>query len=79
MKKENVLATEPVPKLLFKFALPSVIAMIVGAFYNIVDQIYIGNSIGVVGPMQARPSLGRTGRQSIPCMRFCLAALQILS
>ena len=41
MKKENVLATEPISKLLFKFALPSVIAMIVGAFYNIVDQIYI--------------------------------------
>ncbi|MFR1323751.1 MAG: MATE family efflux transporter, partial [Ezakiella massiliensis] len=49
MKKENVLATEPISKLLFKFALPSVIAMIVGAFYNIVDQIYIGNSVGVVG------------------------------
>lgn len=45
----NILGTEDVKKLLFKFAVPSVIAMLVGALYNIVDQIFIGQSVGMLG------------------------------
>lgn len=45
MKTEN-LGTENVWKLLMKFALPSVIAMIVNAIYNIVDRIFIGHYVG---------------------------------
>lgn len=47
--EKNILGTKEIPALLKKFATPSVIAMIVGAFYNIVDQIFIGNSVGVAG------------------------------
>ena len=36
-------------KLLRRFAVSSIIAMLVGALYNIVDQIFIGNSIGELG------------------------------
>ena len=46
---EYALATEPIGILLRKYATPSIVAMLVGAFYNIVDQIFIGNSIGVAG------------------------------
>lgn len=46
---ENPLGTAPVGKLLRKFAIPSIIAMLVGALYNIVDQIFIGHSIGELG------------------------------
>lgn len=47
--EKNILGSEDIGTLLKKFATPSVIAMIVGAFYNIVDQIFIGNSVGVAG------------------------------
>lgn len=46
---QNPLGIEPVGKLLRRFAVPSIIAMLVGALYNIVDQIFIGNSIGELG------------------------------
>lgn len=45
----SILGTADVKKLLFKFAVPSVIAMLVGALYNIVDQIFLGQSIGMLG------------------------------
>ena len=45
----NPLASEPIGKLLQKFAIPSIIAMLVGAIYNIVDQFFIGQKIGVLG------------------------------
>lgn len=48
-KKENPLGTAPVSKLLVKFAVPSIIAMLVSALYNIVDQLFIGNSVGELG------------------------------
>lgn len=51
MKKttSNPLATEPVGQLLRRFAIPSIIAMVVGALYNIVDQFFIGQSVGELG------------------------------
>lgn len=56
MKKEkkaavngNPLGSVPVGPLLRKFAIPSIVAMLVGALYNIVDQIFIGHSIGELG------------------------------
>ncbi len=40
----NPLGYEKIPALLKQFAVPSVIAMLVSSLYNIVDQIFIGNS-----------------------------------
>ena len=45
----NSLGTDNIGTLLRKFAIPSIIAMIVGALYNIVDQFFIGQSIGELG------------------------------
>ncbi|MDD6442042.1 MAG: MATE family efflux transporter [bacterium] len=45
----NPLGTEPVGALLRKFAIPSIVAMLVSALYNIVDQFFIGQSIGELG------------------------------
>lgn len=43
---ENLyLTTAPIKQLLIKFSIPCVLAMLVSALYNIVDQIFIGNSI----------------------------------
>ena len=46
---ENELAVKPVGKLIVKYAIPSVISLIVTALYNIVDQIFIGNAVGYLG------------------------------
>lgn len=48
-KKENVLGTEKISKLMWKFAIPSIVAMLVGALYNIVDQLFIGHAVGELG------------------------------
>ena len=47
--KPNPLSVEPVGKLILKFAVPSTIALIINALYNIVDQIFIGNIVGYLG------------------------------
>ena len=44
MEKNNqYLGTEPLGKLLFKLAVPSVVAQIINMLYNMVDRIYIGH------------------------------------
>ena len=45
----NPLYYEKPYKLLFKYAAPSIISMLVGSLYNIVDQIFIGQGIGING------------------------------
>lgn len=49
MKQDNPLGTKPVGKLLVQFAVPSIIAMLVSALYNIVDQFFIGHYVGMLG------------------------------
>ena len=46
---DNPLGYAPVGKLMVKFAVPSIIAMLVGALYNIVDQLFIGQRVGELG------------------------------
>lgn len=45
----NELAIKPVGKLVVKYAIPSIISLVVTALYNIVDQIFIGNAVGYLG------------------------------
>lgn len=44
--KSEFLGTEPIGKLLFRLALPTVAAQIINMLYNIVDRIYIGHMPG---------------------------------
>lgn len=48
-ENKNPLATEPLGRLIGKFAVPAVISMLVSALYNIVDQIFIGQGVGMLG------------------------------
>lgn len=48
-KRENPLGYAPIGKILPKFAIPAVISMLVSALYNIVDQIFIGQGVGMYG------------------------------
>ena len=42
-QKNAFLGTEPIGRLLFRLAIPTVIAQLVNMLYNIVDRIYIGH------------------------------------
>ena len=46
---QNPLGTEKVRKLLPKYAVPSIVSMLVMAIYNMVDQIFIGHYVGYLG------------------------------
>ncbi len=46
---QNPLGTQPIGKLILKFAVPGVISLLVNSLYNIVDQIFIGHKIGYLG------------------------------
>ncbi len=49
IKPGNPLAQDNIWGLLWKFAVPSIIAMLVSSLYNIVDQFFIGRSVGELG------------------------------
>lgn len=41
--KQNPLGYEPINKLLFRLAIPTITAQLINMLYNIVDRIYIGH------------------------------------
>lgn len=47
--EHNPLGFEAPARLLRKFAVPSIVAMLVTSLYNIVDQIFIGQGVGYLG------------------------------
>lgn len=49
MDQSKQLGEEKVSKLLLKFSIPAIVGMLVNALYNVVDRIFIGNSVGSVG------------------------------
>ncbi len=49
MNQMNPLAIEKEEKLILKFAIPAIISMLVSSLYNIVDQIFIGQGVGMLG------------------------------
>ncbi len=49
-KENKILGEEKISRLLLKFSVPCVMGLLISAFYNIVDQIFIGNSeLGYLG------------------------------
>ena len=42
--KLEIMGTERVSKLMRQYAIPCIISLLVGALYNIVDQIFIANA-----------------------------------
>ena len=61
MKLENNLGTDPIRSLVWRIAIPSMLAQFVSMLYSIVDRIYISNipevgdlalaGVGVCGPI----------------------------
>lgn len=48
-KRENILGTEKIGKLLLTYSVPGIISMLVNSIYNLVDQIFIGQGVGYLG------------------------------
>lgn len=49
MDRSKQLGEDKVSRLLFRFSIPAIIAMLVNAIYNIVDRIFIGHGVGSLG------------------------------
>lgn len=64
---KNPLGTEPIGRLLRKFAVPSIVSMLVTSLYNIVDQFFIGRTVGELG--NAATSI------AFPLTTMCLAVM----
>lgn len=45
----NPLGTAPIGKTLAKFAVPAIISNLITSIYNITDQIFIGQNVGILG------------------------------
>lgn len=69
-EKNNPLASAPVSRLMVKFAVPSIIGMLVSALYNIIDQLFIGKGVGVLG--------NSATNIAFPFSTMCIAAALLL-
>lgn len=65
-KNKEFLGTEPVGRLLFKLAVPTVIAQLVNMLYNIVDRIYIGH-------------IPETGSLALTGVGVCMPIIMVIS
>lgn len=48
-QSKNILGYKSIRSLLHQFSIPSIIALVVSSLYNMVDQIFIGHGVGVLG------------------------------
>ncbi len=69
-EETNPLGTEKVSRLIRQFAIPAVISMVVSSLYNIVDQIFIGQGVGVLG--------NAATNVAYPIVTFCTATALLL-
>lgn len=49
MNKELNLGKDKISKLLIAFSIPCIISMLINSVYNIVDQVFIGQGVGLLG------------------------------
>jgi len=66
MQKQPDLGREPIGKLLFRLALPTITAQLVNMLYNMVDRIYIGHIEGI-------------GTQALTGVGVCMPLIMIIS
>ena len=62
---DTLLGKQPVDKLIAKFAIPSIISMLVGSVYNMLDQMFIGYGVEDI-------AMGAT-TVAFPIMTVCMA------
>ena len=67
-RNNNELGSAPLTPLIAKYAIPSIISMLVGALYNLTDQIFIGRIVGVVGNAASNVVFPTTTLSTALCM-----------
>ena len=45
----NPLGTEQIWRLMLRFGIPAIVSMLINAAYNMIDQVLVGNSVGMLG------------------------------
>ena len=73
---ENPLGYERVGRLLARYAIPSIIALIINSLYNMVDQIFIGQGVGFLGN-GATNIIAPIATITIAIARFLVTDLQL--
>ena len=48
-ENQNPLGTEPISRLIFKYSVPTALTLMVNYLYNIVDQMFVGQGVGITG------------------------------
>ena len=48
-ENQNPLETEPISRLIFKYSVPTALTLMVNYLYNIVDQMFVGQGVGITG------------------------------
>lgn len=48
-EQKNPLETEPISKLIVHYSIPTALTLMVNYLYNIVDQIFVGQGVGITG------------------------------
>ena len=48
-KNKSPLETEPLSKLLLRYSVPTTLTLMVNYLYNVVDQIFVGQGVGITG------------------------------
>ena len=48
-EKKNPLETEPISRLIWRYSVPTTLTLMVNYLYNIVDQIFVGQGVGITG------------------------------
>ena len=46
-EKTNPLETEPIPRLILRYSVPTAMTLMVNCLYNLVDQIFVGQGVGI--------------------------------
>jgi putative MATE family efflux protein len=49
IKEANPLGNAPLLPLIARYSIPAIISMLVGALYNVTDQVFIGHVVGMLG------------------------------
>ena len=48
-QKGNPLGTEQIWRLMLRFGIPAIVSMLINAAYNMIDQVLVGNAVGMLG------------------------------
>ena len=65
-EKQHMMATAPIPGLIARLSVPTIISMLITSFYNMADTFFVGKlgtsataAVGVVFPLRSsRPARG---------------------